>query len=164
MMHRRQIEKLDGVIPSGMLADLKQRYALTEDQLARIKASAMASENLESKLIFQLAWHRHRPIEIINARYGISGDGKPDLILVPLSKGRYHLSYIPVVYKIEKSALVRLDYDEDHKVGKALISHPCNSRYFHPQVKLQKIVKGWFRDTDVASDKQTLSALRYCLL
>lgn len=164
MMHRRQIEKLDGFISSRMLAELKQRFALTEDQLAKIKTNAMASKNSESKLIFQLAWHRHRPIEIINACYGVSGEGKPSLILVPIFKGRNHMFYTPEVYKVEKSILVKLNGAVDYKVGKALISHPSNSRYFRPEVELQKIVKGWYRDTDVAGNKQTLSALRYSLL
>lgn len=161
-MRQYQAGTLDVGIPRWVRADLKERYALTEDQLEIIRVSAMDDKSWESRLIFQLAWHRHRAIEIINARFGTAGGGRPELVLVPILKGSHNQNY--TAYKIEGSTLVILNKSVGYNVGRVLLSHLRYSRYFHPEVVLQKIVKKWYRDTDVASDKQTLTALRYSLL
>ena len=74
-------------------ADLKERNALAEDLFVRIKVSAMDDESWESRLIFQLAWHRHRVIEIINSRFGAIGGDRPNLVLVPIFKSKRNRSY-----------------------------------------------------------------------
>ncbi|MDZ5432006.1 hypothetical protein T3H00_04925 [Pseudomonas fluorescens] len=161
-MHQYQAGKLDAGIPKWVRDDLKERFALTEEQLAIIRVSAMDDENWESRLIFQLVWHRHRAIEIINSRFGTTGGSRPDLVLVPILKGRHSQSY--TVYKIEGSVLVRVNKAVGYNAGRMLLSHRCDSCSFYPEVVLQKIINRWYRDTDVTSDKKTLSALRYSLL